>query len=650
MAIQTKTIYGSTSSSQWTWKMEIIENSYSIENNTSSVIVKSYLGRASSQSYFGGTASLNITCNGESRGTSKTFPYPTYVNGGAWLLVQEETFTVGHNDDGSKTISVSSSLSTGDFNPNSASASGDMQLTTIPRASSVSVSNYDLGQNINIVIGKKISSFYTTLKYEIGKLTGTIINHTSQSNYLWVMSNDLKNQIKTNYPNTSKVLVKIYCETYQKNFLTYEQIGETQSATFTLTIIDIPTIENIVIEEQNTIVSGLTTDIVKYVSKPKITVSATAPYGTTIKKYYFLKGDTTYNSDTNEYILENIQDSFMDEDILKTRFTVYVEDNRGNVSLETIEDRKFIDYVNSSINTTDIKLGRLTNVSNTVKLSLTGFVYNGLIGDSQNTVSVKYRYKLQSSDKWSSFTTIPTTLEGNTFKITDLELAGEFDYRENYNFEFYATDLLQTTPASTFLLSSTEYVYLFHKNGADFKSLTVKKKNIIGYEINDVIVTNTNVNPSERLGGTWELIDKEFKSENTNSNSFFDANTSNCIVNTFYITRSGHNISIRFNFDNKVALSDSTVALGSFNFSELGITELPFSLYYVVGATDDGNGLFMTYVNYSDGSTEIREVVTKTSGGTIPSNKSCYLLFEFATTYDRMLDSFCDKFYWKRIA
>ena len=502
MAIQTKTIYGSTSTSGWTWKMEVIENSYSTENNNSSVTVKSYLGRESSQSYFGGTASLNITCNGESRNTSEPFDFPTYSNGGAWELIQSETFTISHNDDGKKTITVSSSLSTSDFVPNSASASGSMTLTTIPRASSVSVSNYDLGQNINIVIGKKVDSFYTTLKYEIGDLTGTIVSRTLQSNYIWEMSEELINQIKTNYSNTKKISVKIYCETYEKVVVVYKQIGSTQSTTFNLTIVDTPTIESINIEEQNTMVSGLTTDIVKYVSKSKITVNATAPFGTLIKKYYFLKGGNTYNSETNEYTLENIQDSFIDGDILKTRFTVYVEDNRGNVSTQFIEDKNFIDYVNLAINTTDVKLTRTSNVSNIVKLSLTGFVYNGLIGNSQNTVSVKYRYKLQSDSEWSSYTTIPTTLEGNTFKITDLELAGEFDYRENYNFEFYATDLLQTTPASTFLLSSTEYVYFFHKNGADFKILTEGKKRVItekdytkvDYIDNQIVPTNEYLN------------------------------------------------------------------------------------------------------------------------------------------------------------
>ena len=482
MAIQTKTVIGSTSTAGWTWKMEIIENSYSIENNNSSVTVKSYLGRASSQSYFGGNASLNINCNGESRSTNKSFSYPTYINGGAWLLVQEETFTVKHEDNGTKTILVMSSLTTNDFSPNNAFVSDSMQLTTIPRASSVSVSNYDLGQNINIVIGKKVSSFTSSLTFKIGEKYGNIVEKTNDSNYIWVMSDSLIKEIKASNPNTKNVSATIYCDTYNGD----TKIGSTQNATFTLTIIDLPTIESITIEEQNTMVSGLTTDIVKYVSKSKITVNATAPYGTTIKKYYFLKGGNTYNSDTNEYILENIQDSFMDGDVLKTRFTVYVEDNRGNVSTETIEDKNFIDYVNLAINTTDIKLARLTNVSNTVKLTLTGFVYNGLIGDSQNIITLTYRYKLQGTNEWSEYGNVNAILDGNNFKVNDIELAGEFDYRENYNFEFYATDLLQTTLPSTFLLSSTEYVYLFHKNGADFKTLTEGKKRVALKE--DIIV------------------------------------------------------------------------------------------------------------------------------------------------------------------
>lgn len=133
MALQTKTITGSTNNSNWTWKMEVIENSTDINSNTSSVTINTYLGRASSSSYFGGNATVSINCNGEARSYSKTFSYPTNVGAGGWVLAQSETFSVKHNDNGTKDIDVSSSMSTSDFTPSYSSASGSITLTTIPR-------------------------------------------------------------------------------------------------------------------------------------------------------------------------------------------------------------------------------------------------------------------------------------------------------------------------------------------------------------------------------------------------------------------------------------------------------------------------------------------------------------------------------------
>lgn len=170
------------------------------------------------------------------------------------------------------------------------------------------------------------------------------------------------------------------------------------------------------------------------------------------------------------------------------------------------------------------------------------------------------------------------------------------------------------------------------------------------YPIDSIFITSKNENPSSVLGGTWKLIDKEFKSEAGNSNSLFNANATNCEVNNFYFARSKNSVSIRFNFKNLVELNDSTVVLGNFNFPDLGINELPYGLYYVIGSTDNGNGLFISFIDYASGQMEIRDTISKESSGNISSNSSCYLLFEFVTTFDNMIDSFCDKFYWKRTA
>lgn len=126
-----KAINGSTNNNQWTYKLEVSETATNIQNNTSTVQVKAYIGRSSSQSYLGGNYNVSVTCDGQSQSQSGNIPWPTYVNGGAWLELKTFTFTVPHNSDGTKTASISSSLSSGDFTPSYASASGSITLTAL---------------------------------------------------------------------------------------------------------------------------------------------------------------------------------------------------------------------------------------------------------------------------------------------------------------------------------------------------------------------------------------------------------------------------------------------------------------------------------------------------------------------------------------
>ena len=191
-------------------------------------------------------------------------------------------------------------------------------------------------------------------------------------------------------------------------------------------------------------------------------------------------------------------------------------------------------------------------------------------------------------------------------------------------------------------LPSTDTPY----NAETFKLLQDNIENAInGSKVGDIIVTSTNADPSERFGGTWELIDKEFKSEASSSDALFTANSNNCELTSCYYTRSGHSIQIRLNFTNKVALTDTNLELGNFNLNALGITSLPYSLYNVIGATDGGNALLNMIVNYIEGTLTHAE-----STNDVSANNSCYLLFDVDVTFSRMIDSFCDKFYWKRVA
>lgn len=131
------TINGSTSSSNWTFKIVVEETSTSIENNTSNVRVRGYLGRPSGNGGYGYSGNYNwqvkIDNNSSYTRSGSNYQSEGAISGGGWSsqALFDTTITIPHNADGTKTINVVGSMSTGDFSPSSASASGNMTLTAL---------------------------------------------------------------------------------------------------------------------------------------------------------------------------------------------------------------------------------------------------------------------------------------------------------------------------------------------------------------------------------------------------------------------------------------------------------------------------------------------------------------------------------------
>lgn len=172
------------------------------------------------------------------------------------------------------------------------------------------------------------------------------------------------------------------------------------------------------------------------------------------------------------------------------------------------------------------------------------------------------------------------------------------------------------------------------------------------HPVGSVLITSTNTNPSSELGGTWELIDKEFKEIKIDdqTGTYFTKNETNTTSFRLYAIRNKKSISCRLNVTNKVEFNDNAITLGTLNFEQLGITRLYYGLISAVASTDGGNGVFQFGVNWETGVVESVDIVSKTGVESIPTNSSCYMHFELACHSEYMLDSACDKFYWKRTA
>ena len=131
MALQTKTIYGTTDNAGWTFKMEIVENSINEDNLTSNVTMRLYIGRASgySTSYFGDDITKNYSCGGLTYSETNSY-YETNITPGSYRLIGSHTFNVS-NTGSPTTINVSATATAPLMTPHSCSASGTMTLTEI---------------------------------------------------------------------------------------------------------------------------------------------------------------------------------------------------------------------------------------------------------------------------------------------------------------------------------------------------------------------------------------------------------------------------------------------------------------------------------------------------------------------------------------
>ena len=134
------TINGSTSSSNWTYKLEVEETSTNIENNTSQVRVRGYLGRPSGNGGYGYAGNYKYTVqiddSDDLKRTKNKYQSESAIAGGRWSsqALFDETFTIKHNSDGQKTIKVYGSMSTSEFSPSSASATGNVVLSQLHKA------------------------------------------------------------------------------------------------------------------------------------------------------------------------------------------------------------------------------------------------------------------------------------------------------------------------------------------------------------------------------------------------------------------------------------------------------------------------------------------------------------------------------------
>ena len=409
-------------SNQITLRFNWSQSSQSIANNNSVVSWSLQLIASGGSISSSASKSWSVTVNGSNYSGTNTIG----VSNGQTKSLASGSTTIAHNADGTKSFSFSFSQQF-DINYSGVgwigtkSGSGNGTLTTIPRTSSVSSTNANIGENITITINRASSSFTHTLSYSFCNLKGTIATKTSSTSVSWKLPTTFYAQI----PNSKSSWGTITCDTYSGS----TKIGSSTCRfdVYVKESTNKPGISATVVDVNDT-TKALTGDenkLIRYYSKAKFKLTASPKNSSTITTRSVFYNGTTYKGGSENSWIANFSE------VVSGSYKFTVTDSRGFSNSLTV-NKTLIEYVKLTCYMT------VTNPTATGECTITlnGNYFNGSFGATNNTLSVQYKI---DEGEWTD-TTI--TLSNNTYKAT-ANITG-MDYTRAYSFYARAIDKLAT--------------------------------------------------------------------------------------------------------------------------------------------------------------------------------------------------------------
>lgn len=333
-----------------------------------------------------------------------------------------------HDTDGSKTITLDLEIrayDAGGYLSFKVTDSRSVTLTHIPRASTVGASDANIGAVSTLSVVRRSTAYTHTIAYKFGALSGYIQEDGSVSSSAVKLTATsipflLPDSFCAQIPDSPTGECSLTIKTYSGS----TQIGDAQTAAFTVTAAKskcAPTVSGTV-ADTNAATLALTGDeniLVRYVSDALCAITAEAKNSAAITAKTI--GGTAVTGDTR-----TISD-------IQTGSVVFgCTDSRGYSASATVK-KTLVPYIHLTANVT---AKRTDPTSGKATLTITGKVYNGSFGASDNALTVQYA--INGGDP----ITVEAMLDGNTYKV-EAALTG-LDYQSAHTIEVTLSDKLET--------------------------------------------------------------------------------------------------------------------------------------------------------------------------------------------------------------
>lgn len=391
---------------------------------------------------------------------------PTVSGSGQWFLgnetiTQSEATQIKHNDDGTKTITLTATGSISPIGLNF-SISEDVILETIPRATKIPAQSGTIGHNITIKWTRASKNFTHKLTYSFGSIKDEVLGTNLGESYQWTIPTKLYKEFTA---QSGKGTLKL--TTYNGS----TQIGSTQEAELTIYANESfsnPVVQSSSAKDINSKTTSLTGNENTFVlnqSKAFITLSFKTRNFATLKSITLnnvaidnskIESGTQSTDGTTSYGLQYEYGTFN-----TNTFKFKITDSRG-YSIEhslIISDGLIINYV--PLDVVPI-FKRIAPTTGEVGLEFDGNYFNGSFGATSNSLTIYYKYKKSTESNYTTVNLIKDThykISGNKYYSGTgsakqvIKLAPSFDYKSQYDVQLFISDKLTTLPTINAIIS-----------------------------------------------------------------------------------------------------------------------------------------------------------------------------------------------------
>ena len=412
-----------------------------MEGNYSDVTATLSYSRTDSYKTYGHWAGT-LTINGDKKSLSGKY---IEITKNSNTVAITHTVRVPHNEDGTKTVTVSATGGISGTTLTNTTISAVLTLTSIPRAATIAATDADIGSVSMVTIGKKSDAYTYTVAWQFGSLTGYLSESGMSADAAAVTASSLAFPLPESFyyeiPDKSSDICRLTCTT----FLDGSAIGEPQTCSFTVRADPqrCAPVAALSVKDTNPDTLALTGDeniFIRYASSAQCAITAQSRFGASLTERT-LNGKTVTGNTT----LEELQTDTL-------RFAA--KDSRGYTS-EATAKLTMLPYFAPAFR---LSAARTDATSGDAALQAEGSFYNGSFGAASNSLQVRYQVN------GGTPVTVPCTTDGNSFTVS--AALQNLDYTASHRITLTVSDALSTVNAE---VKINPGIPVFEWGKADFR-------------------------------------------------------------------------------------------------------------------------------------------------------------------------------------